>query len=49
VEEIYSYRTPFSKNGIPLKDVRETDPSAFFEIQDIMKNYTSFDEAEERV
>lgn len=49
VEEIYSWPAPASKHAIPIKHIKEFDQELHDTLIDLFKQYTSFDEKEERI
>ena len=49
IEEIFAWSSPFSKNAIPIKAIKEYDSRLHDELIKIFKEYTSFDEKEERI
>lgn len=49
VEEIFAWQSPFSKNAIPIKKIKEFDAALHDELVSIFKEHSSFDEEEERI
>lgn len=49
IEEIYAWEAPFSKNAIPLKAIQGFNQSLYDELIKIFKQYSSFEEEEERI
>jgi 8-oxo-dGTP pyrophosphatase MutT (NUDIX family) len=49
IEELFAWPAPFSKNAIPLQEIKKFDQRIYDKLINIFKQYTSFDEQEERI
>lgn len=49
VEELYAWGAPFSKNAIPIATIKDFNKDAYEELISIFKEYSSFNEEEERI
>lgn len=49
VEEVYTWPAPASKHAIPFRKIKEFDEDLHNQLISLFKDYTSFDEKEERI
>lgn len=49
IAELYAWESPFSKNAIPLSEIKDFDQDLYDDLIHIFKQYSSFDEEEERI
>jgi ADP-ribose pyrophosphatase YjhB (NUDIX family) len=49
IEDLYVWSTPYSENAIPIQEIRQFSAQAYDSLIRIFKEYSSFDEKEERI